>query len=48
VEEDVVMNCELRYFGHTVAPYRTESTFLITGDGAELLQTMPEDLNVLA
>ena len=42
------MNCEFLYFGHTVAPYHIESTFLITADGAELLQTMPEDLQVLA
>jgi Xaa-Pro aminopeptidase len=48
LEENVVMNCELLYFGHTIAPYHIESTFLITGDGAELLQTMPEDLQVLA
>jgi Xaa-Pro aminopeptidase len=48
LEENVVMNCELLYFGHTVAPYHIESTFLITSDGAELLQTMPEDLQVLA
>lgn len=48
LEEDVVMNCELLYFGHTVAPFHIESTFRITGDGAELLQTMPEDLQVLA
>ena len=47
LEENVVMNCELLYFGHTVAPFHIESTFLITADGAELLQTMPEQLQVL-
>jgi Xaa-Pro aminopeptidase len=48
LEENVVVNCELLYFGHTIAPYHIESTFLITATGAELLQTMPEDLLVLA
>lgn len=47
VEENVVMNCELLYFGHSVAPYHIESTFLVTADGAELLQTMPPELRVL-
>jgi Xaa-Pro dipeptidase len=47
VEPDMVINCELLYFGHTIAPYHIESTFLITRDGAELLQTMPEELQVL-
>lgn len=47
LEENVVMNCELLYFGHSVAPYHIESTFLVTADGAEVLQTMPEALQIL-
>ena len=47
VEQDVVMNCELLYFGHSVAPYHIESTFLVTADGAEVLQTMPEALRLI-
>ena len=47
VEQNVVMNCELLYFGHSVAPYHIESTFLVTADGAEVLQTMPEALQLL-
>lgn len=47
LEENVVMNCELLYFGHSVAPYHIESTFLVTAGGAELLQTMAPDVRLI-
>jgi len=47
IEPNVVINCEFLYFGHTLDPYHIESTFLITEDGAECFQTMPEELRVL-
>lgn len=47
LEDDVVMNCELLYYGHTVAPYHIESTFLVTAGGGEVLQTMPPELRLL-
>jgi len=48
IEPGTVMNCEFLYFGHELDPYHIESTFLVTEDGAELFQTMPEEIRVLA
>ncbi len=48
LEENTVLNCEFLYFGHTLDPFHIESTFVVTADGAECFQTMPEQLRVLA
>ena len=48
IEPGTVMNCEFLYFGHTVDPFHIESTFLVTEDGAECFQTMPEAIRVLS
>jgi Xaa-Pro aminopeptidase len=48
LEENTVLNCEFLYFGHTLDPFHIESTFVVTQDGAECFQTMPEGLRVLA
>jgi Xaa-Pro aminopeptidase len=47
LEPGVVLNCEFLYFGHTLDPYHIESTFVVTEDGAECFQTMPEEIRVL-
>jgi len=47
LEEDTVVNFEYLYFGHSVAPYHLESSYLIKRDGAECLHTLPHELFVL-
>ncbi len=47
IEENTVLNCEFLYFGHTLDPFHIESTFVVTADGAECFQTMPEKLRIL-
>jgi Xaa-Pro aminopeptidase len=47
LEENTVVNFEFLYFGHSVAPYHLESSYLITRDGAECLHTLPQELTVL-
>ena len=44
LEENTVINFEYLYFGHSVAPYHLESTYLIGKHGAECLHTMPHHL----
>ena len=44
LEPDTVVNFEYLYFGHTVAPYHLESSYLITAAGAECLHTLPQQL----
>ena len=46
LEEGTVVNFEFLYFGHSVAPYHLESTYLIGKDGAECLHTLPHELIV--
>jgi Xaa-Pro dipeptidase len=46
LEENTVVNFEFLYFGHSVAPYHLESTYLIGRDGAECLHTLPQELIV--
>jgi Xaa-Pro aminopeptidase len=46
LEENTVVNFEYLYFGHTVAPYHLESSYLIERDGARCLHTMPHELIV--
>jgi Xaa-Pro aminopeptidase len=48
LEENTVLNFEFLYFGHSVAPYHLESTYLIGRDGAECLHTLPQELIVCA
>jgi Xaa-Pro aminopeptidase len=48
LEEGTVVNYEWLYFGHSVAPYHLESTYLIGRNGAECLHTLPQALTVLA
>lgn len=47
LEEDTVVNFEFLYFGHTLAPYHLESSYLIGPDGAECLHTLPHELTVV-
>lgn len=47
LEEGTVVNFEWLYFGHSVAPYHLESTYLIGRDGAECLHTLPQELTVV-
>jgi Xaa-Pro dipeptidase len=47
LEENTVVNFEFLYFGHSVAPYHLESSYLIRPDGAECLHTLPHELIVL-
>jgi Xaa-Pro aminopeptidase len=47
LEENTVVNFEFLYFGHSVAPYHLESSYLITPNGAECLHTLPQELTVL-
>lgn len=47
LEEGTVINFEYLYFGHSVAPYHLESSYLIGRDGAECLHTLPHELFVV-
>ena len=47
LEVNTVINFEYLYFGHSVAPYHLESSYLIAQDGAECLHTLPQELTVL-
>jgi Xaa-Pro aminopeptidase len=47
LEEDTVVNFEFLYFGHSLAPYHLESSYLIKRDGAECLHTLPQELTVV-
>jgi Xaa-Pro aminopeptidase len=44
LEADTVVNFEFLYFGHSVAPYHLESTYVMKPGGAECLHTMPHRL----
>ena len=44
LEENSVINFEFLYFGHSVAPYHLESSYLIHRNGAECLHTLPQEL----
>ncbi len=44
LEAGTVINFEFLYFGHSVAPYHLESSYLIREEGAECLHTMPQQL----
>ena len=46
LEEGTVLNFEFLYFGHSVAPYHLESTYLVGRDGVECLHTLPQALIV--
>lgn len=46
LEENTVVNFEYLYFGHSVAPYHLESSYLIKSGGAECLHTLPHELIV--
>lgn len=46
LEPGTVINFEFLYYGHSVAPYHLESTYLLHEDGAECLHTMPHELIV--
>lgn len=48
LEANTVVNFEFLYFGHSVAPYHLESSYLITADGAQCLHTLPHELFVVA
>ena len=47
LEENTVVNFEFLYFGHTLAPYHLESSYLIGRDDAECLHTLPHELTVV-
>jgi Xaa-Pro aminopeptidase len=47
LEEGTVVNFEWLYFGHSVAPYHLESSYLIGRDGAECLHTLPQALTLV-
>jgi Xaa-Pro aminopeptidase len=47
LEENTVVNFEFLYFGHSVAPYHLESSYLITRNGAECLHTLPHELFIV-
>jgi Xaa-Pro aminopeptidase len=47
LEPNTVVNFEFLYFGHSVAPFHLESSYLITGSGAECLHTLPQELLVV-
>jgi Xaa-Pro dipeptidase len=47
LEENTVLNFEYLYFGHSIAPYHLESSYLIGRDGADCLHTLPQELIVL-
>lgn len=44
LEAGTVINFEFLYFGHSVAPYHLESSYLIREAGPECLHTMPQQL----
>jgi len=44
LEPGTVINFEFLYFGHSVAPYHLESSYLIGEHGTECLHTMPQHL----
>jgi len=46
IEENTVINFEFLYFGHSVAPYHLESSYLMTATGPECLHTLPQELLV--
>ena len=46
LEPGTVINFEFLYYGHSVAPYHLESTYLLHENGAECLHTMPHELIV--
>jgi Xaa-Pro dipeptidase len=48
LEENTVINFEYLYFGHSVAPYHLESSYLIERDGVRCLHTIPHELIVAA
>jgi Xaa-Pro aminopeptidase len=48
IEENTVINFEFLYFGHSVAPFHLESSYLMTSAGAECLHTLPQELMVIA
>ncbi|HSN73399.1 MAG TPA: M24 family metallopeptidase [Steroidobacteraceae bacterium] len=48
LEPDTVINFEFLYFGHSVAPYHLESSYLIRDGEPECLHTLPQELIVVA
>lgn len=44
LEKDMVVNFEYLYFGHSVAPFHLESSYLIAQDHAQCLHTLPHEL----
>jgi Xaa-Pro aminopeptidase len=48
LEENTVLNFEYLYFGHTLAPYHLESSYLVKRDSVESLHTLPNELLVLS
>ncbi len=48
LEEQTVVNFEFLYFGHTVAPFHLESSYLLRKDAAECLHTLPHELLIAA
>jgi Xaa-Pro aminopeptidase len=47
LEQNTVVNFEFLYFGHSLAPYHLESSYLIRADGAECLHTLPHALTIV-
>jgi Xaa-Pro dipeptidase len=47
LEENTVVNFEFLYFGHSVAPYHLESSYLIRDGEPECLHTLPQELIVV-
>jgi Xaa-Pro dipeptidase len=48
LEANMVINFEFLYFGHSIAPYHLESSYLLTETGAECLHTLPHELFIAA
>ena len=48
IEENTVLNFEFLYFGHSLAPYHLESSYLCKRDGVECLHTLPNELIILS
>ena len=48
LEDQTVINFEFLYFGHSVAPFHLESSYLIREGGAECLHTLPQELLILS
>jgi hypothetical protein len=46
LEANTVVNFEFLYFGHSVAPYHLESSYLIRDGEPECLHTLPQELIV--